>query len=58
MSKSMSKTEAVQQLNALDSGDGEEMHAEADKILLAYVPEQVRLAYERVQARAGFWACA
>lgn len=58
MSKQLSKREAVEQLNALDSGDGEEMHAEADKILLAYVPEQVRQAYERVQDRANFWACA
>ncbi|MEU9871142.1 hypothetical protein AB0C87_25260 [Actinomadura sp. NPDC048021] len=54
----MTSDEAVAALDALDGRDGEAAHAEADRVLHYFVPEEVRLAYERVIIRADFWAYA
>lgn len=49
----------VEALDAVDSArDGESGHSEADRILLAYVPQEIREAYDRVVERSDFWACA
>lgn len=39
-------------------GDPETMHSEADEILLMAVDPEVREAYDRVVARADWWAYA
>jgi hypothetical protein len=49
---------AVEALDAIDAGDPEAAHSEADAILLAYVPDDIRDAYDRLVARAHFWATA
>lgn len=38
--------------------DGEQTHSDADKLLLAYLPDDVREAYEAVAKSADFWAFA
>jgi len=50
--------QAVDALDALDPRDPEVAHGEADKILLAIVPVEVREAYERIEGRAPWWASA
>ena len=51
--------EAVAKLDAIDpSGDPEGAHDQADKILLAALPPEVREAYERLVSRAPWWAAA
>jgi hypothetical protein len=45
-------------LDAIDPGDPEAAHDEADKILLALVPPFVAAAYERLVARSEWWASA
>ena len=48
--------EAVKRLDAIDGGDTETAHADADDILLAVVPPEVREAWNRANERAqGFW---
>jgi hypothetical protein len=48
--------EAVRALQAIDPGDQEAAHDEADKILLAAVPPSVRAAYQDLVERSGgFW---
>lgn len=48
--------DAVQKLAELrDSGDPEAAHGEADRILLAVVPSEVRIAYNEVRESVGFW---
>lgn len=49
---------AVADLDAIDGGDAEGAHAEADEVLLRMVPRQVRQAYERLRERSARWACA
>ena len=57
--ENMKAQEAVEKLDALiGTEDGEAAHAKADEILLEYVPQSVREAYERVQDSTGFWAFA
>lgn len=51
----MTTGEAVEKLDALTDYDPEEAHGEADKILLGFVPEDVRAAYARAVGRVGFW---
>jgi hypothetical protein len=47
----------VEDLDFLDvETDPEKGHAMADDILLAAVPEQIRLAYQRAIDRAPWWA--
>jgi hypothetical protein len=57
--------QAVVALDAIDGESPADAHAEADAILLAFVPEQVRDAYVRLagdghgsEARASWWATA
>ena len=51
--------EVVAALDALDGEtDPERDHSEADKLLLGMVPARVAKAYERLKARALFWAAA
>lgn len=47
---------AVALLDSLE-GCGEELHSQADDVLLILAPGEVRDAYERVVERADFWAC-
>lgn len=54
----MNTEDAVTMLDALGDDDPEASHAEADRILLAVAPQQVREAYERLVARCRWWACA
>jgi len=56
--KKLTAAEAVMALDAITHTDSEEAHSKADEILRATVPVAVRQAYERVQERADFWACA
>jgi len=47
----------VAALDAIDpSGDPEHAHAEADRVLLAALGPEVRAAYDRLVARAAWWA--
>jgi hypothetical protein len=47
----------VAALDAIDpSGDPEHAHAEADRVLLAGLSPEVRAAYDRLVARAAWWA--
>lgn len=54
----MTKAQAIKALNAIDGGDPEVAHSQADDILLAYVPEDVRNAYQALVKRCGWWASA
>lgn len=54
----MTPTQAVEQLDAMTGKDPERDHAEADDILIAMVPLEVREAYVRLIFRSGFWAFA
>lgn len=47
---------AIRRLDKLTGNDSESDHAEADSILLASLPADVRRAYQRLQQRAGWWA--
>lgn len=51
-------SEAVAALDAINGHDPEGAHGEADEVLLAVVPAEVREAYERLAARCGWWATA
>ena len=51
----MTKAEAVRRLDALDGGDPEADHGDADAILLEFVPPEVRRAWTRARERVGFW---
>lgn len=52
----MTPEEAVQALDALPGRDAEGEHGTAENILLAFVPAEVRDAYQRAAARAGgYW---
>lgn len=48
----------VADLDAIDASDPERAHAEADAVLLTAVHPDIRAAYERVVARAAWWATA
>jgi len=49
----------VAALDAIDpAGDPEHAHGEADKILLVALGPDVEAAYDRLVARAPWWACA
>ena len=61
MSKRLTKSEAVAKLNELADNPGddpERTHGTADDVLLAYVPEDVREAYQAVVDASLWWACA
>jgi hypothetical protein len=49
---------AVERLNAIEGGDPEGAHGEADQVLLALVPAEVREAYRALVARCEWWAAA
>jgi hypothetical protein len=49
---------AVEALDAIDGGDPEGDHGDADHILLTIAPPEVRRAYERLVSRARWWATA
>lgn len=38
--------------------DGERKHSQADDLILAYLPDDVREAYDAVAKAADFWAFA
>lgn len=53
--------EAIAALAAIterDAHDPETAHANADDVLLAFVPADVRAAYVRVVDACRWWACA
>ena len=50
--------EAVKALDALNPGDSDGGHKEADEILLEAAPAEVRAAYLRARKRAGGWGYA
>lgn len=55
------KAEAVRLLSEITIGwtrDAATMHVEADRIILASLPIDVRAAYEDVRKRAPWWAFA
>lgn len=57
----MSPEDAVRRLDeiaATYSDDPEVAHGEADDVLRAVVPAEVRAAYERVLSACTWWACA
>lgn len=54
----MTTADAIAALDAIDVGDPERAHSEADEILAAVAPGAVRDAYFRVSQRAGWWAAA
>jgi hypothetical protein len=58
MTATPSVEEAVKMLDAIDGRDGEGAHAEADWVLELSVHPDVLDAYNRVVARAQFWAFA
>jgi len=55
----MTKDEAITALNAIENGDSEIAHGQADDILLAFLKSnghpEVALAWESAQDRATFW---
>lgn len=42
-------------LKLRDSTDNEQVHRDADEILLEFVPEEVELAYRALRSHTGFW---
>ena len=54
--KRLTSFQAIQALDEMVVTDPERAHGDADDILLATVPKAVREAYERVVARARWWA--
>ena len=48
----------VKEFDALDVKDPEKAHSQADDLLLALVPADVREAYQRVVERARWWGAA
>jgi hypothetical protein len=54
----MTVEEAVAALDALNASDAEVAHSAVDDILLELVPPEVKAAYDRLVARAPWWACA
>jgi hypothetical protein len=54
----MTTEEAIKLLDEIEVGDPEGAHGEADDILLKCVDPMVKAAYERVVARAPWWASA
>lgn len=57
----MTIEEIIEALDAIDHGeygDSEAGHSQADELLLLAVPPAVRDAYNRVVARASWWATA
>lgn len=56
----LTKDLAVQLLDALDDGDPEAAHGDAEEIVMAFLRasddgEAVANAFERAQKRVGFW---
>lgn len=49
---------AIAALDTIDPSDPEAAHGEADAILLAYVPTELRDAYNRLVAATAFWVTA
>lgn len=54
----MNAEQAVSALNAIDGGDPEGAHCEADDILLSLAPPEVAAAYACLIERCAWWACA
>lgn len=54
----MTPERAVEALDAMSGGDPEADHSDADKILLAVAPAEVKAAYARLADRARWWAYA
>lgn len=54
----MSPEEAIADLDAIYTDSPEDAHCEADRVLLAAVPEGVREAYERVRENCDWWGWA
>lgn len=52
----MNYKEVVAELDKLDVSDPEHAHLKADELLLQLVSKEVRDTYERVSARASWWA--
>jgi hypothetical protein len=46
---------AVDGLDAIKPGGPEANHLKADAILLEFVPEEVRQAFDRAESRDGGW---
>lgn len=51
----MNTAEGVARLNALQPGDNEGAHDEADAILLEFVPKRVADAWRAADERIGWW---
>lgn len=54
----MTRSQAVDKLNALQTNDPETAHSDADEILLTLVGPDVRAAYMALSERCGWWAFA
>jgi len=50
--------ELIRRLDAIDGGDPDGAHGEADDLLLEAMPEEVRQAYMRLVKRCRWWATA
>lgn len=48
--------EIIEALDAIDPGDPELAHGQADDLLLEAVPAEIRDAYKRVADRCHWWA--
>lgn len=51
----MTIDEIVAALDALEKGDAEGAHGEADELLLKAVPPEVLMAWISARDRVGFW---
>lgn len=56
--RALARLDEIELLDAIDAGDPERAHGEADLVLLAVVPLAVQRAYERVIDRSPWWASA
>lgn len=57
----MTEAEAIDALNGLlplAASDPERCHGAAEDILRTFVPDDVRAAYDALEAGAPWWACA
>lgn len=47
--------DAVRKLNAINGQDKEVEHSDADTIIVEFLPEEIRQAYQNAQQRSGGW---